>query len=176
MPLRLPALARTRLMDAGVVVRRSKKSETAMAHANIHGDEETEKLEVATAFTRADLACTFGPSFFLGHLARFVRDHCPDREENLPLVQLRLADGETLDVCHIIGVSPRWVMLAVSDPPSHHDGMAIELVPYELIRRVCISTRRGEGASIGYAQMRSPEIVAAETLLRAATAVHHESV
>ena len=38
-----------------------------MPHANIHSDEETEKLEAATAFTRADLACTFGPSFFLGH-------------------------------------------------------------------------------------------------------------
>ena len=138
-----------------------------------HGAEQ---LEAMTAFARADLGCTFGPSFFLSHLERFVRDRCPDREENLPLVQLHLADGDTLDLCHIIGVSPRWVMLAVRDAAGHHDGMAIELVPYELVRRVCIRTRRrGESASVGYAQVRPPEMVSAEALLRAATAARHES-
>lgn len=55
--------------------------------------DDTERLEAATAFARADLACTFGPSFFLGHLGRFVRDHCPDPKENLPVVQVHLADG-----------------------------------------------------------------------------------
>jgi len=103
-----------------------------------------------------------------------VRDRCPDPKENLPVVQVHLADGETLDICHIIGVSPRWVMLAVRDAASHRDGMAIELVPYEIIRRVCICTRRAaEGASPGYAQTRPPEIVAAETLLQAAMPPHH---
>lgn len=145
-----------------------------MADMQTGDDHGSAQMEATKAFARADLACTFGPSFFLGHLGRFVRDRCPDQKENLPLVQVRLADGDTLDVCHIIGVSPHWVMLAVSDPASHHDGMAIELVPYELIRRVCIRTRHGEGTSIGFAQVRSPEIVAAETLLRAATAVHHD--
>ena len=143
-----------------------------MADTQTRDDQPAAQLETAAAFTRADLACTFGPSFFLGHLGRFVRDRCPDQQENLPLVQVRLVDGDTLEVCHIIGVSPRWVMLAVSDAASHHDSMAIELVPYELIRRVCIRTRRGEGTSIGFAQVRPPDIVAAETLLRAATAVH----
>jgi hypothetical protein len=144
-----------------------------MAEIQPRSDDEVHRLEAATAFTRADLACTFGPSFFMGHLGRFVRDRCPDPKENLPLVQLRLADGETLDVCHIIGVSPRWVMLAVRDAASHQDGMAIELVPYELVRRVCIRTRRAEGASIGFNQTRSPEIIAPETLLRAAMSPDH---
>lgn len=141
-----------------------------MAEIVGRSDDETERLEAATAFTRAELACAFGPSFFLGHLGRFVRDRCPDPKEHLPLVQIRLADGETLDVCHIIGVSPRWVMLAVRDAASHQDGMAIELVPYGLIQRVCIRTRHAVGASIGFNQTRLPEIIAPETLLRAAMA------
>jgi len=40
-------------------------------------NSEAERQEAAAACARADRACTFGPSFFLGHLGRFVRDHCP---------------------------------------------------------------------------------------------------
>ena len=134
--------------------------------------DETARQQAATAFVTADLACAFGPSFFLGDLGRFVRDQCPDPKENLPAVQVHLADGQTLDVCHIIGVSPRWVMLAVRDAANHRDGMAVELVPFEIIRRVGIGTRHAEGASIGFAQIQPPEIIAPETLLRAAMAAH----
>ena len=132
--------------------------------------ESTETATAAAAFMRADLACAFGPSFFLGHLGRFVRDRCPDATENLPLVQIHLADGVTLDVCHIIGVSPRWVMLAVRDSASHRDGMAVELLPYEMIRRVGIASRRAETSSIGFSQAHPPAIIEPETLLRAAIA------
>lgn len=129
---------------------------------------EQDRLEAAIAFNRANLACAFGPSFFLGHLARFVRDHCPDPKENLPVVQLHLADGEIVDVCHVIGVSPRWVVLAVHDAASHPATMAIEVVPFERIQGVSIRTRRAKGASVGFAQPRVPEIIAAEALLQAA--------
>lgn len=121
----------------------------------------------ATAFSRADQAAPFGPSFFLRHLGRFVRDNCPAAAENLPLVQLRLADGASLEVCHVIGVSPIWVILAVRDAAAHK-GMAIEVVPYELIRRVAIRTRQGGTATVGFAQTAPPQIMTAETLLQAA--------
>jgi hypothetical protein len=78
----------------------------------------------------------FGPSFFLGELGRFVRDHCPSPEEHLPMVQIRLADGQTLDPCHIVGVSAHWVVLAVRDAAGRQEDMAIELVPFEMVR-VC---------------------------------------
>ena len=133
---------------------------------------DTNPSRDAAAFDRADVACAFGPSFFLGHLGRFVRDRCPEPTERLPLVQVRLADGDTLDVCHIIGVSPRWVMLAVHDKTDQCDEMAIELVPYELIRRIAIASRRSATASIGFSQPRPPEIIAPETLLRSAMAIH----
>jgi len=133
-------------------------------------EDEAERVTAAEAFSRADLACSFGPSFFLGHLGGFVRDRCPDPKENLPTVVVRLADGEALDVCHIIAVSPRWVMLAVRDAANHRDGMAVELVPYEMIRHVRIVTRHAEGPSIGFSQTRPPEVIKPETLLRAAMA------
>ena len=129
--------------------------------------DDPERVEAAAAFAKADFAWTFGPSFFLGHLGRFVRDRCPDPKEDLPLVQLRLANGEVLDVCHIIGVSPRWVMLAVRDAANHQDSMAIEVVPFEHIRGITIRTRHAGGGAVGFSQSRAPEILAAETLLQA---------
>lgn len=138
-----------------------------MAEIETRSDDQAEQTEDTAAFHRADLACPFGPSFFLGHLGRFVRDHCPDATEKLPGVQVRLADGEILDLCHIIGVSPRWVMLAVRNTASHSDGMAIELVPFERIMGVRIGTPRAEGTFVGFAQSQAPKIIEAETLLRA---------
>ena len=138
-----------------------------MADTPTPGDDRVQRA-AAAALTKADLSFTFGPSFFLGNLGRFVRDHCPDPNENLPVVQVHLATGEILDICHIVGVSPRWAMLAVRDSTSHGDGMAIELVSYELIQRVSIHTRRAGSASVGFSQIVPPEIIAPETLLRAA--------
>ena len=123
--------------------------------------------ERAAAFAAADRVCAFGPSFFLTYLARFVRDRCPDSTEHLPTVQILLADGETLDLCHVIGVSEHWVLLAVRDGGSQTATMAVDIVPFQLIRRVCIRTRRAEGGAVGFAHSHAPEIVGAETLLNA---------
>jgi hypothetical protein len=142
----------------------------AMSEHGAHEDEGIEQTE--SALTGADLACAFGPSFFLGHLRRFVRDRCPDPQERMPIVQVYLAGGETLDLCHVMAVSPRWVLLAVRDAVSHPDGMAVEVVPYELIRHICIRTREAGGPPIGFAQTSPPKIMTAETLVQTVTARH----
>jgi hypothetical protein len=146
-----------------------------MAEIETRSDDQTEKTEEMAAFNRADLMCPFGPSFFLGHLGRFVRDHCPDSTERLPEVQVRLTGGEALELCHIIGVSPRWVMLAVHDAASHSGGMAIELVPFERIMGIHIGTPHGEGAVVGFVQNRAPEVMTVETLLRATMSPGHSA-
>ena len=128
---------------------------------------DAERSAVRVAFEAADRACAFGPSFFLGQLGRFVRDHCPEPEEHLPMVQIRLADGQTLDLCHIIGVSARWVMLAVR-AARHQNDMAIEIVPFEMVRGVRIVPHHSEGAMAGFSQMRAPTIITAETLVERA--------
>jgi hypothetical protein len=54
--------------------------------------------------------------------------------------------------------------------------MAIELVPFELIRGVSIRTRRAEGKMVGFKQTRTPEVIAAETLLQAVMPREHNKV
>jgi hypothetical protein len=122
------------------------------------------------AFDRADDAHAFGPSFFLHHLNRFVRDRCPETSEDLPLVQIRLGDGSILEICHIVSVSPRWVMVAIDDPASTRDRVSVVFVPYESIRRIDITTRQAAGDAIGFSQRVEPKLVAPEALLRSAMA------
>ena len=135
---------------------------------------EPDSEDTATAaFAQADLACTFGPSFFVGNLGRLVREHCPESKDNLPIVRVYLTGGETLDVCHIIGVSPRWVLLAVRDVDSQREAMAVELVPYDAIQRISIRSRHVDASSIGFSEIRRPEIIGPETLVRAAMLPNH---
>lgn len=145
--------------------------DTPMDDSNAGAARANASAEVAqpdaAAFIRADAAHSFGPSFFLGRLGYFVRDHCPDQTENLPVVQVHLADAQALEVCHIIGVSPHWVMLAVRDDPGRRDTMVVDIIPYSIIQRVSIRTRRADGASIGFTDNRTPAIIRAESLLSA---------
>ena len=131
------------------------------------GQPDTPSPDAHELLMEADRAFPFGPSFFLHHLGGFVRDRCPDPQEHRPVVEMHLADGETVTVCHIVGVSPRWVVLAVRAPGSDNEAMAIECVPFAMIRRVSIHSRRAN-ASVGFNQARPPSIVGAETLLKAA--------
>lgn len=127
-------------------------------------------IDQQAAFLRADASASFGPSFFLRELGRFVRDRCPESDEHLPLVQLALADGHTLNVCHVIGVAPHWALIAVSDTGGDGPEMIVEFVPFEMIRRVSIRTRRAASNVVGFHQPHAPQVMTSETLLHAAIA------
>src|SRR5512134_3050886 len=95
----------------------------------------------------------FGPPFFLSRLSSFVRDACPDPEEHLPSVEVHLNDGEVLQLCHIIGIAPHWVALAVFDGESDghtHAPMRTEIVPYMAVMRVTIRPVRRESSHPGF--------------------------
>lgn len=107
------------------------------------------------------LPCPFGPAFFLQQLHAFVRDRCPKPDEHLPAVAVHLADGEVLDVCHIMGLSPRWVALAVHDieRSSHEPSpMRTELVPYQIVSRITIRSTRKELARLGFEMGKKPPL------------------
>ena len=134
-------------------------------------DEKSTKQEPAAgppaaAIAELSGAPPIGPEFFLGHLAAFVRDRCPDPAEGLPVVEVHLADGETLDLCHIIGATPRWVALAVNEAERATSAprMRTEIVPYETVLRVTIRTVRPGAAAHGFDVSHEPPRV--ETAMR----------
>lgn len=113
------------------------------------------------ALMAADQRVSFGPLFFMQNLRGLVRDRCPEPAESIPSVHVHLMDGEILDLCHIIGVSPNWIALAVHEEEhaERPDQMRTELVPYHLIARVSIQTTRHEGAHpIGFNTTLDPAV------------------
>ena len=107
---------------------------------------------VPPEFAEADANCTFGPTFFLRQLRAFLRDRCPDPSEALPSVQLHLAEGEIIEMCHIIGLAPRWLAIAaietvhaISSP-----AMRTEVIPYGLVSRITVRPVRPGPGHVGF--------------------------
>jgi hypothetical protein len=114
------------------------------------------EADVQAWLAQIDGRVAFGPAFFLTHLRAFVRDRCPDRSEGLPVVELHLETGETLDVCHVIGLANSWAALAVREGGG--GAMRTELVPYRTIHRVTV--RAGApGPHIGFEQDHVPHLL-----------------
>ncbi len=57
---------------------------------------------------------------------------------------------------------------------SHAPAMAVDIVPFQLIRRVCIRPRRAEPGAVGFSHCHAPEVIRAETLLNAVMPAEHD--
>ena len=121
-----------------------------------------EDEEQSLMLNEVDLHCPFGPLFFLHQLRGLVRDRCPDPEERMPVVELRLTDGEVLDICHVMGVAPTWVALAVNELDHVHGdpAMRTELVPYAIISRVTVRAGRHGTGHLGFETGAAASIIA----------------
>jgi hypothetical protein len=73
-------------------------------------------------------------------------------------VHVHLSNGDVLDLCHVIGLAPRFVALAVYEGGASARVMRTELVPYETIVRVTVRSGAKEGSHIGFSQERAPVV------------------
>lgn len=136
---------------------------------------QQQKPDDLDALLRLDVP--FGPAFFLKHLAGFVRDRCPTPAEALPHVRLHLADGEVLELCHVIALAPHWVAFAVVEAGegAGNRPMHTELVPYQMLVRVVIRASPVRGSHIGFHQASPPVVQATpEKLLHVAASLRTE--
>lgn len=121
--------------------------------------ETDASIDDATTGSRShprDDGVPFGAGFFLTQLGAFVQDSC-SVTPGMPMVQIHLAGGEVLDLCHVIAIAPGWIALAVHDS-SGEEEVRTELVPYGLVLRVTIRPSRA-GSRIGFDATRAPEIL-----------------
>jgi hypothetical protein len=76
------------------------------------------------------------------------------------VVLIHLVEGETLDLCHVIGVAPRWVALAVrasrSEPSVEAHRMRTVLVPYAHVVRVTMQPESLDASGLGFRQAVAP--------------------
>lgn len=122
---------------------------------------ETERHRARAALMGASRRLPFGPVFFMTQLRGLASDKCPDPALGLPVVELHLATGEVLDLCHVIGITPAWVALAVRE--TEHGGpapnMRTEFVPFEIIARVTLRSSRTELPHLGFEHSRVPRVL-----------------
>lgn len=141
-------------------------------------ESKSERRESRSLTDVIDARCPFGPLFFVSQLRGFIRNRCPDPRIRLPVLELHLADGQSLDVCHVVAIAPAWVAVAVYEcsPSGGARKMRTEIVPYGMIARITVSTERSSGHPLGFdadhaatvvAESAEPERSAEQALLSA---------
>ncbi len=148
----------------------------------VEGSESSPEQIEQAALVSASLEHPFGPGFFYSRLRSYALDHCPDPAAGLPVVEIHLADGDVLDLCHIIGVTPQWVAVAVRDEHGSAERMRTEFVPYGSIFRVTLRSARPEAPQLGFEHARVPGVFGAparadmtpEAAVRVAAAIKKE--
>ena len=101
--------------------------------------------------------------------AGFYRDVLPDRVTRecqgnplaVPVVNLYLANGTTLDLCHIVDLSEHWLAVQHFRDTQSCSEMDLAFLPYELVTMVAVSlhhqgTRR-LGFSLGETTQTGPQ-------------------
>lgn len=97
----------------------------------------------------------FGPAFFATVLADRVRAACEGQPDHVPVVELQLADGLTLDLCHVPGTGPQWAAVQAYRDRETCEEMDLVFVPYALITRVTVSMWHPNQRPIGF-QLTAP--------------------
>ena len=82
----------------------------------------------------------FGIAFFASVLTDRVRAVCDGAPEQIPVVELHLADGFTADLCHIPVLTPAWMMALVYRDKATCKEMDTMFIPYSMVMRVTVST------------------------------------
>lgn len=101
----------------------------------------------------------FGPAFFATVLADRVRAACDGHPEQVPVVELHLADGLTLDLCHIPGLEAQWLAAEAYRDRETCEEMDLVFVPYGMITRVTVSMWHPSQRPIGF-DLAAPPTVA----------------
>ena len=92
----------------------------------------------------------FGPQFFQQVLPDRVRAACDGHPEHVPVVEFHLADGTTLDVCHVPAIEPVWFAAEVFRDRETCEDMDMVFVPYSVVIRVTVSLRHRSQRPAGF--------------------------
>ena len=92
----------------------------------------------------------FEPAFYQNVLPDRVRQVCSERPSHVPVVEFRLADGTTLDVCHIVHLADKWLAVAYFRDSSAYQDMDIAFLGYEMVLRVMLSLHDPRARRLGF--------------------------
>ncbi|HEU0075264.1 MAG TPA: hypothetical protein VFS30_14765 [Dehalococcoidia bacterium] len=92
----------------------------------------------------------FDASFYAETLPNLVQTECRRQPDKTPVVELRLGDGTTLDVCHVTQLAERWLGVTFFRDAEKCDDMDVSLLPYELVTRITVSLHHQQTRKLGF--------------------------
>lgn len=92
----------------------------------------------------------FGPEFFISVLKDRIREQCDQQPEAVPVVELHLGDGTTLDLCHVPSVGAQWIAAEFYRDRETCTEMDLSFIPFGLITRVTVSMWHRSQRPVGF--------------------------
>ena len=93
----------------------------------------------------------FDSAFYTTVFADLVQRECRRQSGMVPVVEFRLAEGSTLDICHLIQLADKSLAVAYCRDPETCEDMDMSFLPYELVVRICVSFHHAEMRRLGFA-------------------------
>ena len=93
--------------------------------------------------------------FYKAVLPDRVERECKREPGRVPVVQFLLADGTTLDVCHIAHLADTWLGVAAYRDAAACEDMDFAFLPYEAVTRVTLSLHDSSARRIGFDTAKS---------------------
>jgi hypothetical protein len=92
----------------------------------------------------------FDGPFYEVVLTDMVERQCQANPGHVPVVELHLGDGTTLDLCHIVSLGPTWFAVAYFRNPAASDEVEQAFLPYPLVQWITLSTHPPHVRRIGF--------------------------
>ncbi len=98
----------------------------------------------------------FDRLFFASVLPEHVRSEITSNPGKVPIIELHLMNGSTLDLCHVVRLSDTWVAVAHFCRDDAFDDTDIAFLPYGTIIRVSLTLRDPKEREIGFSMTPPP--------------------
>ena len=92
----------------------------------------------------------FDVGFYTSVFPDLVEKECRRQADKVPVVEFQLGDGTTLDICHILQLSDRWMTVAFFRDLKTCEDMDIGFLPYELVVRITVSFHNAKSRRLGF--------------------------
>ena len=92
----------------------------------------------------------FDAAFYQTVFPQLLQQECRRQSGKVPIVEFRLGDGTTLDICHVIQPTDRWMVVAFFRDPKTCEDMDLAFLPYEMVVRIGVSFHDPKLRRIGF--------------------------
>lgn len=99
---------------------------------------------------------TFNADFFRKVLPEGAATACEGVADSVPVVNVHLANGRVLDLCHIARIAEAWIAVYYYRNASRSYEMDLAFVPYPLVVLVTVSARQATERKMGFTLSGAP--------------------